>query len=601
MDLNSNGDGLSGSIPAEIGNLGKLRILNLGDNGLTDSIPAEIGNLEALEVLALSDNELTGGIPAELGRLDNLIRLNLVNNDLDGMIPRELGGLEALEQLNVGGNELTGSIPSTLGDLGTLTYLGIQENPLSGPLPLALADLSSLETFLYNDTDLCVPHDTGFRSWLGSLTLHRGNGVDCASPDRAALEALYNSTGGADWTTDTNWMSDEPIGDWYGVDVDSTARVTALSLRGNNLSGEIPAGLGTLASLRQLELDQNGLTGRIPAALGQLSYLEDLWLYNNALSGPIPPEFGDLESLKVLLVYNNLLAGPLPLSLADLSLNAFVYNGTDLCVPVDQGFRSWLASIPSHLGTGLDCPATFRLEFDDISELDDWERTESAAPEVNDGVLLLRSSQAGSAARVTKRDIFDPPVTNWTASTRMARDTLSWMGVWMEIDHPRYQAFMFELGSGVELGVDGGATDTNWRFLFWDNDANGSGDGSWTYFVDYGYGTSDAIDDGQGRFNDMTFSLRNDTLRIEADSTTIFAGRLPPLLLDADATDIKGASLVFRPAADRGWVMYDWLQLDGEIRESGSAARSAAWATPPMPDEKQLRAVRVGIPRRRDE
>ena len=35
--------------------------------------------------------------------------------------------------------------------------------------------------------------------------------------DRVALEALYRATGGDDWTDNTNWLSDEPLGEWYGV------------------------------------------------------------------------------------------------------------------------------------------------------------------------------------------------------------------------------------------------------------------------------------------------------------------------------------------------------------------------------------------------
>ena len=48
--------------------------------------------------------------------------------------------------------------------------------------------------------------------------------------DRAALVALYNATGGANWTNNTNWLSTtEPVGNWHGVTV-SGGRVTVASL-----------------------------------------------------------------------------------------------------------------------------------------------------------------------------------------------------------------------------------------------------------------------------------------------------------------------------------------------------------------------------------
>ena len=34
--------------------------------------------------------------------------------------------------------------------------------------------------------------------------------------DRAALEALYDATGGPSWTDSTSWKTDAPLGEWYG-------------------------------------------------------------------------------------------------------------------------------------------------------------------------------------------------------------------------------------------------------------------------------------------------------------------------------------------------------------------------------------------------
>ena len=56
-------NGLTGSIPAELGNLASLRYLNLFNNELTGPIPAQFGNLANLEVLRLRSDELAGSIP----------------------------------------------------------------------------------------------------------------------------------------------------------------------------------------------------------------------------------------------------------------------------------------------------------------------------------------------------------------------------------------------------------------------------------------------------------------------------------------------------------------------------------------------------------
>ena len=62
-------------------------------------------------------------------------------------------------------------------------------------------------------------------------------GQTAAELDRAALEALYDSTGGANWTTSTNWKIADDLGAWYGVVVTSDGRVTELNLGNNNLVG----------------------------------------------------------------------------------------------------------------------------------------------------------------------------------------------------------------------------------------------------------------------------------------------------------------------------------------------------------------------------
>ena len=72
------------------------------------------GNVTALK---LPNNQLTGMIPAELGNLAKLKDLRLSRNNLVGEIPPELGNLANLNNLRLSGNQLTGCIPSALRDV----------------------------------------------------------------------------------------------------------------------------------------------------------------------------------------------------------------------------------------------------------------------------------------------------------------------------------------------------------------------------------------------------------------------------------------------------------------------------------------------------
>ena len=215
-----------------------------------------------------------------------------------------------------------------------------------------------------------------------------------SDPDRSVLRSFYEATGGENWTNNTNWLSDRPIGQWHGATTDEDGRVTHLVLSENGLtgyvrgqlagldrltwldlhdnqlwgplpvpvpdpeaggslsnlarldlgrnwfSGSLPAGLGSLSNLTVLHLDNNQLSGEIPAGLGDLSNLTTLSLDNNQLSGEIPAELGDLSNLTLLNLSDNQLSGAIPAQLGDLS------NLTQLFLHENQ----LSGTIPSELG-----------------------------------------------------------------------------------------------------------------------------------------------------------------------------------------------------------------------------------------------------------
>ena len=130
--------------------------------------------------------------------------------------------------------------------------------------------------------------------------------------DREALEALHNATGGPNWNCHNNWLSDVPIGEWFGVTTDDNGHVTRLDLEENQLKGEIPPELGNLARLEWLDLSENQLKGEIPPELGNLARLEWLDLSENQLKGEIPPELGNLTNLRILDLSENQLKGEIP-------------------------------------------------------------------------------------------------------------------------------------------------------------------------------------------------------------------------------------------------------------------------------------------------
>jgi Leucine-rich repeat (LRR) protein len=166
--------------------------------------------------------------------------------------------------------------------------------------------------------------------------------------DSLALVALYDSTNGDSWTTNTYWKSDSAVSKWYGVTVTGN-RVTSLSLGNNNLVGAIPPSIGdldsltglllwdnqltdsipqeigNLTSLTFLGLSNNQLTGSIPPEISSLTNLGEVYLSGNQLTGSIPPEIGNLKNLEKLILHNNQLTDSIPSEIGNLTNLTFLY------------------------------------------------------------------------------------------------------------------------------------------------------------------------------------------------------------------------------------------------------------------------------------
>ena len=178
------------------------------------------------------------------------------------------------------------------------------------------------------------------------------------SPDREALEALYNATGGANWLETTNWMTSSTLSTWHGVATDNEGRVTELDLTRNQLKGEIPPELADLTTLRCWPSGGNELTGEIPAELGQPRqpgrtvpmgertdwhdtgrtgqprHWSQLQVSENQLTGEIPVELGSLANLEELYLWGNELTGTMPAELGSL---ANLVQTASFGEPVDRG------------------------------------------------------------------------------------------------------------------------------------------------------------------------------------------------------------------------------------------------------------------------
>ena len=157
---------LSGTIPAELGNLAGLTSLDLSHNSLSGNIPPEVGNLKQLVHLNLSNNRINGEVQQILASLTSLTHLDLHANQFEGQFPFTLKKLTDLEYLDLSGNRFHGMMFNGLGTLSNLKYFNLSSNRLTGRIHPDISSLSQLQLLDLSGNQFCKPFDSAFNAWL---------------------------------------------------------------------------------------------------------------------------------------------------------------------------------------------------------------------------------------------------------------------------------------------------------------------------------------------------------------------------------------------------------------------------------------------------
>jgi hypothetical protein len=141
---------LNGDLPTEIALLLGLKYFFASANNFTPGIiPESYAGLLKLEELGLKATNRLGEIPAFLGDLTDLILLDLDSNMLSGPLPTELAQLSDLEFLLLNRNELSGGIPIEFSGLTSLRMALLDRNDLQG----SMAHMCDLPNFLEPSRD----------------------------------------------------------------------------------------------------------------------------------------------------------------------------------------------------------------------------------------------------------------------------------------------------------------------------------------------------------------------------------------------------------------------------------------------------------------
>lgn len=357
--LDLQGNALSGTIPAIIGQFERLDELLFEDNMFSGEIPQEIGSLARLEALNLGNNNFEGQIPdlcsTDTNCMTSLESIDLEDNKFDGFF-RGIHSLSQLHTINAVNNDFVAiaSLPTSLqklqlddnnfyedisrldftAEMDELTSISFSNNRFMGDLAAAVAPLPNLQQL-----DASRNHFTGdFPAFtsnsLRDINLH-SNLIDGIIPENFICDpdrtqrilkiTAYNNQITGDWPT----CSVAPA--WF----DLPAQVR-LVLHSNQFSGSFfSAADPILPRMLELDLSSNAISSAALDWIPSLTQISELLISSANVAGDISPFFSAIPdgTLRVLDLSSNGLTGTLDglgdaIHLQDLILSNNSLTGT---------------------------------------------------------------------------------------------------------------------------------------------------------------------------------------------------------------------------------------------------------------------------------
>ena len=211
---------------------GRVSELNLKANNLRGSLPATLGSLSELKVLDVAGKRPPGygphscvpsgatnfnnsQMPRSFYALSKLETWSTEYTCLGGTLAPELGSMLSLQQLLLHGNFLSGTLPPELDNLANLVQHKLGRNPISGTLPPMLKPKPKLQKYNCNFCKLS------------------GTFPDVFTPQKfpALVQAYWD---------------------------------------GNGFSGTLPASVGSISTMETLSFNINNFAGEFPPAFCNL-------------------------------------------------------------------------------------------------------------------------------------------------------------------------------------------------------------------------------------------------------------------------------------------------------------------------------------------
>ncbi|XP_076932971.1 receptor-like protein 7 [Bidens hawaiensis] len=345
-----------------ISKLVKLNALLLARMNIHDEFLPYLTNLTKLSFVSLGENFIFGCIPSSFMNLTEVAYLDLEGNQLQGPILSSFVSFKSLEYVIIGGNNLTGTLsPDSFLGLNKLKVLALDRNRLSFLTSTNYINVT-LPEFEYLDLSACnlreFPAFLRFQRNMKSICLYN-NEIEGLIPSwflNSSQETLNMI--GLSGNLITGFHQDSHLLPWLRLEEFEVSNnqfqgslpipphtIVIYDVSKNNMTGEIPAWICELKSLRILDLSSNKMTGTLPSCFGNLhNSLWDLRLNQNHFHGPMMNTCMHGSLLREIDLSENQFIGHVSKSLANCANLEFLSLADN---NFEDVFPFWLGALPN--------------------------------------------------------------------------------------------------------------------------------------------------------------------------------------------------------------------------------------------------------------